>query len=176
MKKKIISAGLLLFCMTTLGACAISETGQYVDKLDQSDEGWTLVWNDEFGGESLDRTKWDYQYGNGGEYGISGWGNNEWQYYLGRPENVSVEDGKLVITACKEDNIYTSGRIRTITNQGEVLFSTAYGRIEARIKCPVGEGLWPAFWMLPTQEGIDAYGTWAASGELDIMDSVQQPP
>lgn len=174
MKKKIISAGLLLFYMTTLGACAISETGQYVDKLDRSDEGWTLVWNDEFDGESLDRTKWDYQYGNGGEYGISGWGNNEWQYYLGRPENVSVEDGKLVITACKEDNIYTSGRIRTITNQGEVLFSTAYGRLEARIKCPVGEGLWPAFWMLPVDESV--YGRWAASGEIDIMEAKGRLP
>lgn len=174
MRKKMLSIGLLLVCMTGLCACANGGEGQYVDKPDRSNEGLTLVWNDEFSGESLDRTKWDFQYGNGGEYGISGWGNNEWQYYLSREENVCIEDGKLVITALKEDNIYTSGRIRTFTNQGEVLFSTTYGRVEARIKCPVGEGLWPAFWMLPVDESV--YGRWAASGEIDIMEAKGRLP
>lgn len=69
---------------------------------------------------------------------------------------------------------YTSGRIRTITNRGEVLFATTYGRIEARIKMPAAEGLWPAFWMLPVDESI--YGGWAASGELDIMEAKGRLP
>lgn len=154
----------------------IKEPVPYVDKLDRSDEGFELVWNDEFDGEALDTTKWDYQYGNGGEYGNPGWGNMEWQYYLNREENVRVEDGKLIITAVHDNSAmpYTSARIRTITNKGEVLFSTTYGRIEARIKMPVGEGLWPAFWMLPVDESI--YGSWAASGELDIMEAKGRLP
>lgn len=174
MKKKVVSIIVLIACMTELVSCTGDRADFYVDKLDRSDEGLILVWNDEFDGETLDTTKWDYQYGNGGEYGISGWGNNEWQYYLSREENVCVEDGRLMITALKEDNIYTSGRIRTITNQGEVLFATTYGRVEARIKCPVGEGIWPAFWMLPVDESV--YGRWAASGEIDIMEAKGRLP
>ncbi|MBQ8278798.1 MAG: glycoside hydrolase family 16 protein [Roseburia sp.] len=174
--KKFVSIILLVTSMLGLIACAGDSTasGEYVDKLDKTDEGFVLVWNDEFDGESLDLTKWDYQYGNGGEYGNSGWGNNEWQFYLSREENVRVEDGKLIITAMKEGNVYTSGRIRTITNSGEVLFGTTYGRVEARIKCPVGEGIWPAFWMLPVDTSI--YGTWAASGEIDIMEAKGRLP
>jgi len=160
----------------SLSACANQEAGitKYEDKLDKTDEGLVLVWNDEFDGDKLDLTKWDYQYGNGGEYGNSGWGNDEWQFYLSREENVRVEDGKLIITAMKEGNVYTSGRIRTITNSGELLFGTTYGRVEARIKCPVGDGIWPAFWMLPVDSSI--YGTWAASGEIDIMEAKGRLP
>ncbi len=150
----------------------VKEPVPYVDKPDRSDEGFVLVWSDEFDGEALDTTKWDYQYGNGGEYGKPGWGNAEWEYYMSREENVKVADGALKITAVYDSGSayrYTSGRIRTITNGGEVLFATTYGRIEARIKMPAGEGLWPAFWMLPVDESI--YGRWAASGELDIMEA-----
>lgn len=174
--KKLISIMSVIAGILGLVACAGEGVmhGEYVDKLDKTDEGLVLVWNDEFDGETLDLTKWDYQYGNGGEYGNSGWGNNEWQFYLGREENVRVEDGKLIITAMKEGNVYTSGRIRTITNSGELLFGTTYGRIEARIKCPVGDGVWPAFWMLPVDDSI--YGTWAASGEIDIMEAKGRLP
>lgn len=150
---------------------AVREPEPYVDKPDRTDEGFELIWNDEFDGDALDTTKWDYQYGNGGEYGNPGWGNYEMQYYLNREENVRVEDGKLIITAVKEESAmpYTSARIRTITNKGDVLFATTYGRVEARIKMPAQEGLWPAFWMLPADTSI--YGAWAASGELDIMEA-----
>ena len=171
MRRRFLSVTLLL---SILGLVACGSSEKYVDKLDRSDEGFTLVWNDEFDGDALDLTKWDYQYGNGGEYGNSGWGNNEWQFYMGREENVRVEDGRLIITAMKEGNVYTSGRIRTITNDGYVLFSTTYGRIEARIKCPIGDGIWPAFWMLPVDDSI--YGTWAASGEIDIMEAKGRLP
>ena len=172
-KRAISVLACATLCMISLVACGNSSK-EYKDKLDRTDEGYELIWNDEFDGDTLDTTRWDYQYGNGGEYGTPGWGNNEWQYYLAREENVRVEDGKLIITAMKENNIYTSGRIRTITNSGEVLFSTTYGRVEARIKLPVGDGLWPAFWMLPVDPSI--YGTWAASGEIDIMEAKGRLP
>ncbi len=151
-----------------------AETPVYEDKMERTDEGYTLVWNDEFEGDTLDLMKWDYQYGTGAEYGLDGWGNSELEYYTDRPENVRVEDGRLLITAIKEDTPYegmdyTSGRIRTMTWENEEIFSTTYGRIEARIKMPKGEGLWPAFWMLPVDESI--YGGWAASGEIDIMEA-----
>jgi beta-glucanase (GH16 family) len=101
--------------------------------------------------------------GDGSLYGIPGWGNNELQYY--REENVTVADGQLIITA-KRENIggkqYTSGRIRTLDNG-----DWTYARIEFRAKMPVGQGLWAAVWMLPTEEH---YGGWAASGEIDIME------
>ena len=144
----------------------------YADKLDRSDEGFKLVWNDEFEGDSLDTAKWSYQYGTGSQYGLDGWGNSELQYYTDKEENVRVEDGKLIITAIKEDyegKPYTSARIRTITDDKEVLFGTKYGRVEARIKLPKGEGIWPAFWMLPVDTSI--YNEWAASGEIDIMEA-----
>lgn len=126
-------------------------------------QNWQVVWHDEFEGKSLDQEKWSYQTGTGSEYGLNDWGNNELQYY--REENVSVSDGMLHITAKRESyngKSYTSGRIRTI-DKGD----WTYCRIEFRAKMPLGKGLWAAVWMLPTD---NAYGGWAASGELDIME------
>ena len=143
---------------------------QSMDVLNQNAEisvqdGWTLVWNDEFEGNELDSTKWSYQIGNG----YNGWGNYEQQYYT--DDNVTVSNGTLKITAKKESVNgfnYTSSRIRTITDNGETLFSTKYGKIEARIKLPEGTGLWPAFWMMPVD---NEYGSWPLSGEIDIMEA-----
>ncbi|MEZ5071602.1 MAG: family 16 glycosylhydrolase [Bacteroidales bacterium] len=126
-------------------------------------QDWHLVWADEFEGESLDPEKWSYQTGTGSEYGLTDWGNNEGQYY--REQNVSVADGFLTITARKEDfggKDYTSGRIRS-AEKGD----WTYGRIEFRAKMPVGQGMWAAVWMLPTDA---VYGGWAASGEIDILE------
>jgi beta-glucanase (GH16 family) len=102
--------------------------------------GWTLVWQDEFEGPEIDRTKWAF------DIGGHGWGNNESQAYTDRPENVRIEDGMLVIEARQEEFVrrkYTSARLKT---QG--LHAWTYGRIEARMKLPYGNGIWPAFWML----------------------------
>ncbi|MBR1931407.1 MAG: family 16 glycosylhydrolase [Lachnospiraceae bacterium] len=141
--------------------------------LETPDIEYVLVWSDEFDGDGIEPEKWDFQYGNGSLYGVQFWGNNEEQYYTSREENARVEDGKLLITAIREEERfrgmqYTSARMRTITNTGEVLYATTYGRVEARIKLPAGDGIWPAFWMLPTDQ--TAYGAWAASGEIDIME------
>ena len=123
-----------------------------------------LVWSDEFDGTELDPDTWFFQIGDGTEYGIPGWGNNELQYY--RAENAVLENGILKITAQQETfegYNYTSARV---TTADRVAFR--YGRIEARIKLPGGQGLWPAFWLLSQDS---PYGNWAASGEIDIMEA-----
>ncbi|MGA2328387.1 MAG: family 16 glycosylhydrolase [Bryobacteraceae bacterium] len=127
--------------------------------------GWTLTWNDEFDGPSLDQTKWGYNLGAGG------WGNQELEYYTNRPENVYVDGGMLVIKAIQEPYLgaqYTSGRILTKNK-----FSQAYGRFEARIKIPYGQGLWPAFWMMGSNS--DTVG-WPTCGEIDIMENIGKEP
>ena len=122
-----------------------------------------LVWSDEFNGDSLDPDAWEVLIGNGRH----GWGNRELQYYTDRPENVSVADGLLRITAREENwegHRYTSARLQT---KGKLDFR--YGRMEARLKAPRGQGIWPAFWMMPT---ASVYGGWPRSGEIDIYESI----
>lgn len=127
--------------------------------------GWELVWQDEFEGSEIDMDKWSFEVdGRGG-------GNNELQYYTDKPENAFIEDGKLVIEAREERYIghdYTSARMRTL-GKGD----WQYGRFEARIKLPTGRGMWPAFWMLPSEW---RYGGWPSSGEIDIMELVGHEP
>ena len=135
--------------------------------------GWSLVWNDEFStpdNSTPDPQKWTY------DLGGKGWGNHELESYTNRPENAHIEKGNLVITARKEsytaaDGVprdYTSARLKT---QG--LFTQTYGRIEARIKIPAGQGMWPAFWMLG--EDIPTIG-WPKCGEIDIMENIGKEP
>ncbi len=142
---------------------------------------WKLVWSDEFEGTEIDRAKWDYDLGNGffnydANQWISGWGNNELQYYTKEPENAFVKDGMLHIRAIKESFQgfgYTSARLKTRKRDGSALFHQRYGRFEFRAKLPTGQGIWPAVWMLPQD---DTYGTWAASGEIDIIEVRGQEP
>jgi beta-glucanase (GH16 family) len=125
----------------------------------------TLVWSDEFNGAALDPDAWYFETGDGSQYGIPGWGNNELQYY--QPDNAQLADGLLVIEVREEAfNAfnYTSARINTRDR-----FAFRYGRIEARMRLPGGQGLWPAFWLLPQDS---PYGGWAASGEIDIMEAI----
>lgn len=130
---------------------------------------YELNWYDEFDGEALDLTKWSYQLGTGSSEGLTDWGNNEQQYY--RAENALVADGTLIISAVKEpysNKQYTSARITTRGVKGSAgLYTTTFGRIEAKISLPAFTGMWPAFWMLPQNS---PYGGWAKSGEIDIME------
>jgi beta-glucanase (GH16 family) len=111
--------------------------------------------------------------------GGGGWGNAEWQYYTDAPGNAALDGaGALVITATTAPAgayqcwygpcSHTSARLLT---KGR--FAIAYGRIEARIRIPRGQGLWPAFWMLGND--IDAAG-WPACGEIDIMENIGREP
>jgi len=151
------------FLSLLLGSLACATTARA-----QNIPGWTLVWADEFtqaDGTAPDSSKWTY------DIGASGWGNSEWQYYTSRTNNARIEDGKLLIEA-KQENFsgtnYTSARLKT---QGKA--SWTYGRIEARIKIPRGQGIWPAFWMLGTN--ISSVG-WPTCGEIDILENIGREP
>jgi autotransporter-associated beta strand protein len=130
-----------------------------------------LSWQDEFDGSAVESARWSFDIGTGSQYGLTGWGNNELQYYTDRSQNASVSGGVLRITARSESfggQAYTSARLKT---QGK--FSQAGGRFEIRAALPTGQGFWPAIWMLPETNG---YGGWAASGEIDIMEARGQQP
>jgi beta-glucanase (GH16 family) len=137
------------------------------DKQSISKRNWQLVWSDDFeglAGQSPDASKWAFDLGNNG-----GWGNQELQNYTNNPENVSLDgNGNLVITAIKNGNSYTSGRIKT-----QNIFAQKYGKFEARIKTPYGPGIWPAFWMLG--DNVGEVG-WPQCGEIDIMELRGQQP
>jgi beta-glucanase (GH16 family) len=136
-------------------------------------EGWKLTWSDEFNGpdgSAVDSSKWVLETGGGG------WGNDELEYYTRRPQSAHLHDGNLVIEARAEkytgahgvSRNYTSARLKT---QGK--FSQRYGRFEARIKIPRGQGIWPAFWMLG--DDINKIG-WPTCGEIDIMENIGKEP
>jgi len=143
-------------------------------------DNWTLVWSDEFDGDKIDRAKWGF------EVDCWGGGNDEHQCYTKSARNAGLEDGKLVITARHErvtgpalpehlrrtsatpeaeaTRDISSARL---TTRGKA--SWRYGKVEVSAKLPQGQGTWPAIWMLPEK---DRYGTWAASGEIDILEAV----
>lgn len=165
MKKNIINIitkglGLITLCFVVI-SCSSDET-QTVTTLDQ------LVMQDEFDIDgALNSELWTYNIGTGN----NGWGNNELQYYTDRPENIVAENGMLKITARQESfegSSYTSARILT---QGK--FEQKYGRFEARMQLPWGQGMWPAFWLLGSN--IDEV-SWPNCGEIDIMENRGSEP
>jgi beta-glucanase (GH16 family) len=152
-----------------LCVCAAAQTSSSQSALAK----WTLTWSDEFNaadGIAVDSSKWVLETGGGG------WGNNELEYYTNRAQNSFQHGGNLVIKVLDEkytgaDGVtrnYTSARLKTLGK-----FSQAYGRFEARIKIPRGQGIWPAFWMLG--DDIDK-AAWPACGEIDIMENIGKEP
>ena len=123
--------------------------------------GYDLLWHDEFNGDALDESIWNY------EPHEPGWTNEELQEYTTSTDNVFVRDGNLVIKAIKSDkdgkDYYTSGKV-TAQNKKDFM----YGKVVARAKVPEGQGLWPAIWMMPQDESY--YGQWPKCGEIDIME------
>ena len=124
-------------------------------------EGYNLLWNDEFDGDSLNEDIWNR------ELRDPGWTNKELQEYTDSDENIYVEDGKLILKAVKTEkdgkDYYTSGKVNS---QNKVDFT--YGKVVASAKVPQGQGLWPAIWMMPQDE--EHYGQWPKCGEIDIME------
>ena len=137
---------------------AVEETSEEVTEQIPQYEGYSLLWNDEFDGEAMDETIWNY------EPHEPGWTNNELQEYTTSTDNVFVRDGKMILKAIKTaDDYYTSGKITT-QNKKDFM----YGKVVVSAKAPEGQGLWPAIWMMPTDESY--YGQWPKCGEIDIME------
>ena len=164
---------LLRFVLLTAVMSLLTVGGWSQTATSPSGTAWTLVWSDEFNGSNgsaPDSSKWTL------ETGGDGWGNHELEYYTNRPQNVHIENGSLIITALKEnyrgkDSVtrnYTSARMMTAGK-----FEQQYGRFEARIKIPYGQGMWPAFWMLGNNIGPAG---WPACGEIDIMENIGKEP
>jgi len=151
----------LLFLGLSFTSCDDDETQQVTTKFD-------LVWADEFDVDGAPNTaNWTFDIGRGN----GGWGNNELQYYTDSPNNAVVQNGFLVITAKQEalgGANYTSARLKT---KGK--FEQKYGRFEARIKMPLGKGLFPAFWLLGNN--IDQVN-WPQCGEIDAMEYIGNKP
>ena len=156
----------ILLVIATLVACEDSKKKVETPAGNEWDlEGWELIWNDEFKNSELNLDKWSY------EIGGHGWGNNELQFYTDNDSTAFIEDGNLVLRAKvvpqgtgSPDNLryFTSARLRT-SGKGD----WRYGRIEVKAKMALGQGIWPAIWMLPTDW---MYGGWPQSGEIDIME------
>ena len=155
---------LLMVCLFSFCTKSSSSDGgiippPYTPPVDTATPVYQLVWSDEFDSTAINTNVWQF------ETGGSGWGNNEQEFY--QKNNAGIEDGNLVIMAKKEtvgNNGYTSSRM---TTQSKKEFT--YGKIEARIKMPVGQGLWPAFWMLGANINTIS---WPACGETDIMEHI----
>ena len=128
---------------------------------------WRLRWSDEFSGpvgSAPDSTKWVY------DLGASGWGNRELQNYTSSTDNAYLDgSGNLVLRVLRStDGAYTSARIKT---RGK--FDFQYGKVEARIRIPFGQGIWPAFWAMGTDI---ATARWPNCGEIDILENIGKEP
>ena len=177
--KKIAYRFLFLLLVGIVISCNNDDNSNELDLNESVDfptayEGWTLQWNEEFNEEQINTNNWNYELGDGTDYGLPvGWGNNEKQIYTSNSENSSIIEDEgvsvLAITAL-EDNSggYTSAKLTT-----QNLFSTRFGRIEVRVKMPKGQGLLPAIWMLgDNKDQID----WPGCGEIDIVEVVGNEP
>ena len=153
---------------------ALFVTGSAAQKKEAAaNRGWKLVWSDEFNGPDgspPDASKWEFVTGG------NGFGNRELEYYTARLVNAHQRRGKLTIVASRESFTGSDGVTREFTSarlKTSGKFSQAYGRFEARLKLPIGQGLWPAFWLLG--DDISKVG-WPACGEIDIMELVGSAP
>jgi beta-glucanase (GH16 family) len=158
-KTRLIISTIVLVGLWIAGCGSVSDPAVY-----------GLIWSDEFEGEagqSPDSAKWQFDIG-------TDWGNAQLEYDTNHPQNVSLDgSGNLAITAIEESYMscdYTSGRINTWG-----FFEQERGRFEARIKLPIGQGIWPAFWLLGSNFDEPGVG-WPACGEIDILEYRGQQP
>lgn len=144
-------------------------------------ESYSLVWSDEFEGSEINPEFWTHEIGDGcdrGE-GLCGWGNNELQWYTDEKKNSQVKDGNLIIRSLRESTPITNptnGRQYSYSSARMVTKNKAdfkFGRMDIRAQLPKGQGIWPAIWMLPTE---NKFGIWPKSGEIDIMELIGNKP
>jgi len=156
------------FLVILAGLTALKFMTELNYQMHNAEPVWELVWADEFDtdGSPFD-SLWTYDIGDGCP--LCGWGNNELQYYTDHTSNVYIKDGFLYITVLKErikNKLYSSTRMKSKKDM-------TYGKVEVRLKNPSKNGVWPAAWMLPTD---NKYGHWPQSGEIDIMEHVGYEP
>ena len=171
-KKAMAIALSATMCAALLSGCTKSGGGEVLTPPEPVSEeevvevpeldGYTLLWHDEFSGAAMDDTIWSY------DPHEPGWTNEELQEYTESTDNVFTRDGMMVLKAIKTtdangNDYYTSGKIKS-QNKEDFM----YGKVVARAKVPEGKGLWPAIWMMPTDESY--YGQWPKCGEIDIME------
>ncbi len=170
-KKAMAIALSATMCAALLSGCTKSGGGEVltppepapVEEVEVPElDGYTLLWHDEFSGAAMDDTIWSY------DPHEPGWTNEELQEYTESTDNVFTRDGMMVLKAIKTtdangNDYYTSGKIKS-QNKEDFM----YGKVVARAKVPEGKGLWPAIWMMPTDESY--YGQWPKCGEIDIME------
>ena len=171
-KKAMAIALSATMCAALLSGCTKSGGGEVLTPPEPAVEeevvevpeldGYTLLWHDEFSGAAMDDTIWSY------DPHEPGWTNEELQEYTESTDNVFTRDGMMVLKAIKTtdangNDYYTSGKIKS-QNKEDFM----YGKVVARAKVPEGKGLWPAIWMMPTDESY--YGQWPKCGEIDIME------
>ncbi len=137
-------------------------------------DGYSLVWSDEFDSPSINMANWQYETGDGTDYGLpAGWGNNELQLYTNRVDNSGIisdeELSALYIRASSTgQGQFTSAKMTT-----KNLFSMRFGRIDIKAKMPKGQGIWAAIWMLGSNiDQID----WPGCGEIDIAEVIGNEP
>ena len=180
-----VIAGCLALTVTAAGGLASATTAQSAEAeaavSESVPDGWVLTWSDEFdgpAGTAPDPQVWGYDLGDGSANGLTGWGNDELQWYTDEPANVALDgDGHLVISAAEATGDlecyygpcqYTSARLLTKDR-----FTFQHGYLEARLQVPPGFGLWPAFWLLGSN--IEEV-SWPTSGEIDVMEYVGRRP
>ena len=173
MRNPVSSLWKILFALAILFGVTVMAQNKAPER-----EGWTLTFNDEFSGPygtPVDARKWGF------DRGGNGWGNDELQFYTDTRHNAMMDgSGRLMIRARAEANNsaypcalgqpcqYTSARLST-----RGIFTQAYGRFEARVQVPAGQGLWPAFWLLGSTLGEVG---WPATGEIDVMEHIGREP
>lgn len=147
-RDKCRNAALLSLCIT------LSTQGSFAEE-----QCWRTTFFDDFARPTLNSDRWNIVEGDGCSQNLCGWGNNEAQWYSAN--SISIADGTLRLRAQQHDKRIESGKLTT-----EGKFSQRYGRFEARMKLPAGEGLWPAFWLMPENR----QQTWPIEGEIDILE------
>ncbi len=139
-------------------------------KQPHSYENYTLIWQENFDDVGLNQSNWNFMYGDGQNYGVPGWGNNELQRYTDSAENIYLNAGCLFIiptyNTSSDGTGYESARINS---QNKRKFK--YGRVDISFSVPEITGVWPALWMMPEKS---VYGNWPRSGEIDIVETINE--